>query len=124
MAHAPMIAIVDDDERARVSLGSLVTSLGFSTCAFASARECLDSDFESLSCIISDIQMPDVNGLQLAHMLRSRPNCPPIILITAFPRPSLMKQAAAAGAAFFVEKPLSPGILLDILSTLSIKKGA
>lgn len=122
MASVPMIAIVDDDKRARLSLDCLVRSLGFATCAFASAEDCLTADLDAFECVISDVQMPGVNGVQLVHALRSRPRCPPIILITAFPRSDLRKQAVDAGAAFFAEKPISPDTLLDMLSALSIKK--
>ena len=101
-----IISIVDDDESIRVAAGDLVTSLGFVALTFASAEAFLQSgDATRTSCLITDIQLPGMSGLDLQDRLRTEGYRLPIIVITAFPEPKLKRRAQAAGAAAFLVKP-------------------
>ena len=101
-----IISIVDDDESIRVAAGDLVTSLGFVALTFASAEAFLQSgDATRTSCLITDIQLPGMSGLDLQDRLRAEGYRLPIIVITAFPEPKLKRRAEAAGAVAFLVKP-------------------
>src|SRR5690606_14059608 len=83
---AVMIAIVDDDEAVRVATLHLVHALGYETQAFASAEEFLQSPAQSQwSCVISDVTMPGLNGLELQRRLVAQVRNIPFIFVTAFP---------------------------------------
>ena len=102
----PIISIVDDDDSIRVAAGDLVTSLGFVALTFASAEAFLQSgDATRTSCLITDIQLPGMSGLDLQDRLRAEGYRLPIIFITAFPEPKLKRRAEAAGAVAFLVKP-------------------
>jgi FixJ family two-component response regulator len=101
-AGSPTIAVIDDDQSVRRATANLVRSLGFCVIAFASAEEFLESPrFDAVSCIISDIQMPGMNGLELQQHLTLAGRERPLIFITAFLEEPLRKQAMAAGALAF-----------------------
>src|SRR5207244_4637860 len=86
LSSAAKISIVDDDESVRAAMSSLVRSLGYQACEFASAEAFLASpDLQDTSCLIADIQMPGMNGLELQDALLARQQGVPIIFITAFP---------------------------------------
>ena len=102
----PVISIVDDDESIRIGTTSLVRSLGFVAHAFPSARAFLHSEqLAETSCLISDIQMPEMSGIQLHDILRARGHNIPIIFITAFPDDKVRAQALVRGAVCFLSKP-------------------
>jgi FixJ family two-component response regulator len=102
----PIISIVDDDDSIRVAAGDLVTSLGFVALTFASAEAFLQSgDATRTSCLITDIQLPGMSGLDLQDRLRAEGYRLPVIVITAFPEPKLKRRAEAAGAVAFLVKP-------------------
>ncbi len=106
MRQPPMIAIVDDDESVRTATASLVRSLGFSTGTFAGAEEFLASPLlEQASCIITDVQMPGMSGIEMQAALRRRGVTTPLIFITAFPEERLRRQVTEAGAVAFLAKP-------------------
>jgi FixJ family two-component response regulator len=102
-----IISIIDDDTSARTAARNLVRSLGFTVRTFASAEEFLQSaSLNDSSCIISDVQMPKIDGVQLQETLAARGFRTPVILVTAFPTESVQRRALAAGAACFLSKPL------------------
>ena len=106
LSKTPIISIVDDDESLRVAAGDLVASLGFVALTFASAEAFLQSgDVARTSCLVTDIQLPGMSGLDLQDRLRAEGHRVPIIFITAFPEPKLKRRAEAAGAAAFLVKP-------------------
>jgi FixJ family two-component response regulator len=108
-----IISIIDDDTSARVAARNLVRSLGFTVHTFASAEEFLRSaSLKDSSCIISDVQMPKIDGLQLQEMLAVRGYKTPLILVTAFPTESVERRALAAGAACFLSKPLEANCVM------------
>src|ERR1700675_615302 len=86
LSGIPLISIVDDDESVRTAMSSLVRSLGFAVCAFASAEEFLASPrLNEISCLVADVQMPGMSGLDLQRELVTHDWRMPIIFITAFP---------------------------------------
>lgn len=116
MSTSSVIAIVDDDAGVRGSLDSLMRSVGMTTRAFSSAEDLLAcGDQAGLACIVTDLHMPGMNGLELqAEMLRRGwPN--PLILMTAFPTDAARDQALAGGALAFLTKPIDPDSLLDAI---------
>ncbi len=111
-----LIAIVDDDESVCEALESLLESIGFRTATFTSARSFLDSpEFPSVSCVILDVSMPVMTGLELQrHLAASHPL--PIIFITAR-NADTREQALRAGAVGFLTKPFSDKALIDALDS-------
>ena len=115
--RVPTIAVFDDDESVRRATGNLVNSLGLCVIAFASAEEFLESPrFDDVSCIISDIQMPGMNGLELQQHLALAAPERPLIFITAFLEERLRKQAMEAGAIGFFSKPFEAQRLIECIT--------
>ncbi|WP_428032951.1 response regulator transcription factor [Ancylobacter sp.] len=101
-----MITIIDDDESVRVATESLIRSLGFSARTFASAEDFLRSpSLGKTDCVITDVQMPGMSGVELQSALRARGDRTPLIFITAFPEERIRRQVHAAGAIGFLAKP-------------------
>ena len=114
----PVISIVDDDESIRVGTMSLVRSLGFVAHAFPSAQAFLNSELlAKTACLISDIQMPEMNGIQLHDALRARGHKMPIIFVTAFPDQKAHAEAVVRGATCFLSKPFDGEALLRCLDS-------
>ena len=86
MPDVPIISIIDDDDFMRCAMKSLVTSLGLRVHTFRSAEEFLQSpSVDDTSCLITDVQMPGLSGVELQNVLLARARRMPIILVTAFP---------------------------------------
>ena len=106
LSKTPIISIVDDDESIRIAAEDLITSLGFAALTFASTEAFLQSgDAVRTSCLITDIQLPGMSGLDLQDRLRAEGHRIPTIVITAYSEPKLKRRAEAAGAAVFLVKP-------------------
>ena len=115
-AEVPLIAIVDDDDSLRSSATMLVDSFGFRAEAFASAKDVLQwPHLDEASCLILDVCMPEMNGLELQRQLRRTHPRLPIIFITACAKEEEERQAMTAGAVTMLRKPVADGILLDAL---------
>jgi FixJ family two-component response regulator len=113
-----LISIVDDDESIRESTKGFVRSLGYQAAAFASAEEFLRSDsVSSTSCLITDVQMPGLSGIELQRGLIAQGVQMPTIFITAFPEEETRARAMKAGALGYLSKPFSEDSLLRCLST-------
>jgi FixJ family two-component response regulator len=113
-----LISIVDDDESTRESTKGFVRSLGYQAAAFASAEEFLQSDsVDSTSCLITDVQMPGLSGIDLQRGLIAQGVQLPTIFITAFPEEEVRARAMKAGALGYLSKPFSEESLLRCLST-------
>ena len=113
-----MISIVDDDESMRESTKGLVRSLGYQAAAFASAEEFLQSErVDDTSCLIADVQMPGLSGIDLQSWLIARGVRMPTIFITAFPEEATRLRAMRAGAVGYLAKPFSEESLLKCLDT-------
>ena len=112
-----MISIIDDDRIVREAVGDLVQSLGHEVATFDSAEEFLDSGrLAETSCLITDLQLPGLGGLELQTKLLADGYSLPIIFITAFPREKFRRQAMNAGAVGFLNKPFEVPIFLECLS--------
>ncbi|WP_342051381.1 MULTISPECIES: response regulator transcription factor [unclassified Cupriavidus] len=108
MSNTLTVAIVDDDASLRVATSRLVRSLGWNAKAYASAVEFLDSGDESkVACVISDVQMPRMTGLEMMRVLRARQFAAPIICITAYCTDAIREEAVRMGAAAFLCKPVN-----------------
>ena len=113
-----MVAIVDDDELIRDALQGLMKEAGFPALAFASGEEFLNSgELERVACLIVDIRMPGMSGLELQSKLNNDRHRIPIIFITAQGDEKMRMQALRAGAVKFLTKPLDRGVLLDSIQT-------
>ena len=116
MSRVPVISIIDDDASVRAAANRLVRSLGYIAHPFASAREFLESSqVDHTSCLIADVQMPGMSGLELQSLLRAQGRLLPIIFITAFPEDSVRKRALDAGAICFLTKPFDGPTLVKYL---------
>jgi len=116
LPQVPVISIIDDDASLREALKGLVRSLGYSAAAFRSAEEFLSSDrLHDTSCLITDLQMPGLNGVELQKYLIANGHAIPVILVTAFPEERIGQRALSAGAFGFLTKPLDEDILIGCL---------
>jgi FixJ family two-component response regulator len=111
---AKMVAVVEDDESYRAAVQRLLKSAGLPVRSFASAEDFLKSgQQQETGCLIADIQMPGISGLDLQAKLNAE-HCPiPIIFITAHGDEEMRLQAMRAGAVRFLAKPFDGAILLD-----------
>ena len=106
MCIPPLISVIDDDEPFRVAMDSLLRARGYAVHTFASAAEFLRSpQLDEASCVITDVQMPGISGLELQTLLRNQRRTVPIIFITAFPEESARVRASRDGAVCFLVKP-------------------
>jgi FixJ family two-component response regulator len=116
MAKIPVISIVDDDTSVRESLQSLIRSVGFAVEVFASAEEFLNSDHLcNTNCLILDIRMPGMNGLELQRQLVASGEEIPVIFITAHGDQETRSQALKDGAVEYLLKPFSEERLLNAI---------
>ena len=117
MPKMPVIAIVDDDESFRRATTSFVRSLGYGTASFDSAEAFLNSEQVSdADCLITDVQMPGMTGIELQDRLIAQGHSLPVIFITAFPEMRARAQALAAGAVGFLAKPFDDRNLISCLN--------
>jgi len=111
-----LISIIDDDRSVREAIQGLIRSLGYATAAFGSAEEYLDSDrIHDTACIITDLQMPGLSGIDLQRRLIADGHRTPMIFVTAFPSDRLRKHALDAGAFGFLSKPFNETSLITCI---------
>ena len=111
-----MIAIVDDDVVVRGALKSLMRSLGYDASTFGSAEEFLSSEqFSRTSCLITDLHMPGLSGLDLQERLIAQGHRFPIIFITGYPDEDVRARAIKSGAIAFLSKPFNTDRLIGYL---------
>lgn len=116
MSQLKSIAIVDDDPSVRIATESLVRSLGMKVTTFPSAEDFLGFlDSEAIDCLITDVQMDGIGGVELSQILRERGNLTPVIFITAFPDDRIRDRVMAAGAIGFLGKPFEGQALIDCI---------
>src|SRR5579859_7741200 len=109
-----MISVVDDDAFVRQATANLLNSYGFEVAAFSSAEDFLTSkSVDNTQCLITDVQMPGLSGLDLQQHLVGRGKAMPIIFITAFPSETLRAKAIETGAAGFFAKPFAERSLVE-----------
>jgi FixJ family two-component response regulator len=117
LSKVPVIAIVDDDDSFRRATMSFIRSLGYAVLQFASAEAFLKSNqLRDADCLISDVQMPGVNGVELQGKLIDEGHRLPIIFVTAFPEMTSRARALAAGAICFLGKPFNDEVLITCLN--------
>jgi FixJ family two-component response regulator len=113
MSERSLIAVVDDDEAIREATESLIRSVGFKAAVYASAEEFLrSSHLQVTACLIVDVRMPGMSGLDLQRQLATANYCIPIIFITAHGDADTRTRALRAGAVAFLDKPFSDEALL------------
>jgi FixJ family two-component response regulator len=113
-AKTKMVAIVDDDDLMRGALQGLLKAVGLPAQAFASAEEFLKSGLQrETACLIADIRMPGMSGLELQAKLTAERCCIPTIFITAHGDAKMRMQALRAGATEFLTKPFDDEVLLE-----------
>jgi len=119
MQTTPIVSVVDDDEQVRESLAALIQSMNLEVQCHASGREFLDSySSEQAGCIVLDLRMPQMNGLEVIEQLRARNVETPIIMISGHGDIPAAVAAIKAGAVDFLEKPYPASALMD-----SIRRG-
>jgi len=118
VSREPLIAVIDDDESFRIALVESLCSLGYGARGFASAEEFVVANGErSCDCIVTDVHMPGMSGLDLKLLLTSRGSNVPVIMITARIEPELEVRAAVVGAVCLLRKPFESDALVGCLDT-------
>jgi FixJ family two-component response regulator len=113
-----VISVIDDDPSIRVATNNLLRSRGYVVHTFASAEEFLRSPrFNETSCVIADVQMSGMNGLDMLTDIRAKGRDIPFIFITAFPDENMRARAMKAGAVCFLAKPFPVPNLIKCLET-------
>ena len=108
-----LIAVVDDDASIRLATDSLLRSRGYAVCTFGSAGDFLQSaELNETACVITDVRMPVMGGIELQAVLRARGCTVPFVFITAFPEGVVRTQAMNGGATCFLTKPFDAPTLI------------
>jgi FixJ family two-component response regulator len=119
-----LISVVDDDESFRVAMTSLMKSLGFAVETFSSAEDFLASSrLDDTACLIADVHMPGMTGLELHQQLASSGRAIPVILITAYPDDNVRTRASAAGVICYLSKTFDDNALLGFVRTALVQAG-
>ncbi len=122
MPKLPLVAIIDDDASVRATTDSLVRSLGHIVYTFPSAEDFLRSNrLDDFSCVIADVQMPGMSGVELQAHLLAQGYRVPFIFFTAFPDERIRAQAITAGAICYLTKPFDGDSLVQGLQA-ALKK--
>ena len=117
MPALPTISIIDDDASFRRAAARLMRSLGHNVASFCSAEEFLQSGLvDNTKCVISDVQMPGMSGIELQNHLLDRGYTLPIIFVTAYPESSARAQALASGALGFFNKTFNEQDLISCVA--------
>ena len=113
-----VISVIDDDASVRAAADNCLSAYGYEVHTFASAEDFLQSArLDDSSCVVGDVQMPGMSGLELLEIIRTRGNDIPFIFITAFPSESVRARAEKACAGGLLEKPFSVSVLIDCIET-------
>ena len=117
----PLISIVDDDVSVREALWGLLRSVGFAVNSFASAEEFLASDqIGSANCLVLDVRMPGMGGIELLRRLVASHRKIPVILITAYEEEGMRARALSGGARAVLIKPFSEEAILSAIHSALI----
>jgi FixJ family two-component response regulator len=116
LSNVPVIAIVDDDEAMRDALSELVQVMGFASRSFHCAAAFLaDLASERFDCLITDVRMPGMDGIELQRQLRALGSAIPVLMITSAPDPVARARALDGGARAYLIKPVDDSALFDHL---------
>jgi len=117
-SEAPLAILIDDDAAVRDALEELLTSVGIDTLLFSSAQEFLDAKLpDRPGCLVVDVRMPGLSGLDLQQLLASKGILTPIVFLTGHGDIAMSVQAMKAGAVDFLTKPVRDQTLLDAVSS-------
>ena len=123
MRETTIVSIVDDDESIRDSVSALVRSLGYTPYAYPSAEDFLNSGAaESADCLVADIQMPGMTGIELQQALVTKGSRLPIIFITAVPDDHVTQKVLAAGAVCLLKKPCDGDVLVNCIESVLLSR--
>lgn len=112
------VLVVDDDESMREAIARLLGAAGLRSLACSSAEAALDGHTDAAAaCVVSDLRLPGMSGLELLDELRGRGSRAPVIVITAYDAPGLHEEALRRGAAAYLVKPFRGNDLLDAVRT-------
>jgi len=117
VSRESLVSIIDDDESVRSALGSLVRSFGYRVEIYDSADAYLDRGIPGTDCVLTDIQMPGTNGIELKRRLDAMACAAPVILMTARSEADLLARAEACGAHALLCKPFSMDALLNCIES-------
>lgn len=119
MCKNPIVSVIDDDESVRLATSSLLRSLGWAVRLYGSAEQFLESDgIGDVTCIISDVQMPGISGLEMYRRLVGRGLAPPVMFISAYASDAVRRQASDLGAICVLSKPVDAAEMSRRLDTL------
>jgi two-component system response regulator FixJ len=113
MSTDALVHIVDDDLAVRQSLAFLLATDGLAVRVHDSAAAFLAAEADRVGCVVTDVRMPDIDGVELLHRLRQRGAMPPVIVMTGHADVALAVEAMKAGAVDFIEKPFDDELLLS-----------
>lgn len=114
------VIVIEDDDGMRESLESLLDAAGYDTSAYGSAEALLAAGCtQDARCIVSDIHLRSMSGLELLDTLRGRDSCPPVILITAHDSAALCREAERRGAKAYLPKPFECTALLELIERVA-----
>ena len=114
MAERPLVAIVDDDKSIRNATSDLLKAAGFTPAAFEDAESFLGwASRASTACLVADMRMPGMSGLELYEALVASGHAIPTVIITAHPEELTQARARAAGISCYLSKPFAPDDLLE-----------
>jgi len=124
IGHNSTVVIVDDDESVQRALQDLIESDGLSALCFGSAEQFLDSEARNkAACLIADIRMPGLSGLELQAKLKAERCRIPVVFITAHGDAEMRIHAMREGAVEFLSKPFDDAVLLEIVHTALERSG-
>lgn len=125
MSEHSLISIVDDDRSFLDSMRRLLKSLGYDVAAFPSAAQFLVSpQFASTACLVADIQMPSMTGVELYEHLIAMGHAIPTILVTGYPNANVQERMRTLGVECYLQKPLDETVLIDCLRSACTRRYA
>jgi FixJ family two-component response regulator len=124
LSKPPLISVVDDDQSFRDSMRRLIRSLGYTVAVFPSAATFLASPgIETTDCLVADVHMPDMTGVELYRHLIGTGQGIPTILVTAYPDDRVQELMLSEGVGCYLRKPLEEAVLIDCLRS-AVARGA
>lgn len=118
MSQTPLLICVEDDPSVREAIKGLLVALGFAAEVFSSAEEFIQSSrLSETSCLITDVQLRGMSGIELQHRLGALGHHIPTIVITAFPDERIRARALSAGAVCFLCKPINMDELVNCIDS-------
>ncbi len=123
-AGGRVVLVVEDDDSMREAMERLLQAAGFGTATFGSAEALLaERDAAGAVCVISDVKLPAMSGLELLRELRTRGGWPPVIMITAHDSAAVRSEAERIGAVAYLAKPFEGSALLASIKSIEVSAG-